>query len=445
MDTPICDFARDHAASGALRLHMPGHKGRSILGPEPLDITEIDGVDDLYAPGGIIRESEENAGALFGCPTFYSTEGSSQCVRAMLYLALLHAKRQGLPPLIAAGRNAHKTFLSAAALLDLQVTWLYPEGDASYLSCPLTADTLDAFLRSAPEKPAAIYLTSPDYLGGMPDLGAMAAVCRAHGVWLLVDNAHGAYLRFLRPSQHPIDLGADLCCDSAHKTLPVLTGGAYLHVSPALLPQLRDQIRPALSLFGSTSPSYLILQSLDDANPYLAAHPQRLDDFLPFVWSLKARLVKQGWTLYGQEPLKITLQTKPYGYRGTELAVLLLKKNIVCEFSDPDYLVLMLTPETGPEGLTRLEEALRAIPRRPPVREAPPVFRRGKQVRSIREALLSPAVSLPTGQCGGRVLAAATVGCPPAVPILACGEEIDEAALAALRYYGIQRCLVLSD
>ncbi len=521
MDTPICDFARDHAASGALRLHMPGHKGRSILGPEPLDITEIDGVDDLYAPGGIIRESEENAGALFGCPTFYSTEGSSQCVRAMLYLALLHAKRQGLPPLIAAGRNAHKTFLSAAALLDLQVTWLYPEGDASYLSCPLTADTLDAFLRSAPEKPAAVYLTSPDYLGGMPDLGAMAAVCRAHGVWLLVDNAHGAYLRFLRPSQHPIDLGADLCCDSAHKTLPVLTGGAYLHVSPALtspdylggmpdlgamaavcrahgvwllvdnahgaylrflrpsqhpidlgadlccdsahktlpvltggaylhvspalLPQLRDQIRPALSLFGSTSPSYLILQSLDAANPYLAAHPQRLDDFLPLIWSLKARLVKQGWTLYGQEPLKITLQTKPYGYRGTELAVLLLKKNIVCEFSDPDYLVLMLTPETGPEGLTRLEEALRAIPRRPPVREAPPVFRRGKQVRSIREALLSPAVSLPTGQCGGRVLAAATVGCPPAVPILACGEEIDEAALAALRYYGIQRCLVLSD
>ena len=127
METPICDFVRAYAESEAIRLHMPGHKGKNLLGLEALDITEIDGADSLYEASGIIQRSEENASRLFGCPTFYSTEGSSQCIRAMLYLAMLHAKERGKRPLIAAGRNAHKTFLTGAALLDLDVRWLYPK------------------------------------------------------------------------------------------------------------------------------------------------------------------------------------------------------------------------------------------------------------------------------------------------------------------------------
>ena len=101
-----------------------------MLGMEPWDLTEVDGADSLYEASGIIRESQENTSRLFGCPTFYSTEGSSQCIRAMLYLAMLDAKEKGLPPRIAAARNVHKTFLSGAALLDLEVDWLYP---ASYI------------------------------------------------------------------------------------------------------------------------------------------------------------------------------------------------------------------------------------------------------------------------------------------------------------------------
>ena len=113
----------------------------------------------------------------------------------------------------------------------------------------------------------AFYLTSPDYLGGMQDIAALSAVCDAHGVPLLVDNAHGAYLRFLPGgSRHPIDLGAAACCDSGHKTLPVLTGGAYLHLGPKAPVQEESTVRSALALFGSTSPSYLILQSLDACN-----------------------------------------------------------------------------------------------------------------------------------------------------------------------------------
>ena len=204
METPICDFARKYAESEAIRLHMPGHKGKNLLGLEALDITEIDGADSLYEADGIIRQSEENASELFGCPTFYSTEGSSQCIRAMLYLAVLHAREQGKRPVIAAGRNAHKTFLTGAALLDLDVRWLYPKEVGSYLSCDLTAQDVEAVLEG--EKPTAVYLTSPDYLGNVADIAGIAEVCHRHGALLLVDNAHGAYLRFLTPSRHPMDL-----------------------------------------------------------------------------------------------------------------------------------------------------------------------------------------------------------------------------------------------
>lgn len=446
MDTPICDFARRYAEDGALRLHMPGHKGGGPLGVEALDLTEIEGADSLYEASGIIRQSEKNAGALFGAETFYSCEGSSLCIRAMLYLCVLHARKTGCRPLVAAGRNAHKTFLCAAALLDLEVLWLCPERQSSYLSCVLDAEQLDRTLREAKEKPVAVYLTSPDYLGNMVDIKSISQVCHHHGVLLVVDNAHGAYLRFLPESRHPVDFGADLCCDSAHKTLPVITGGAYLHIAPCAPRWMVDQAKNAMALFGSTSPSYLVLQSLDQANRYLSGdYRQRLSGFVTQVDGLRNRLHAHGYTLRGDEPLKLTVSTKPYGYRGQELARLLQEQGIVCEFCDPDFLVLMLTPDIGQAGLQRLETALLAIPAGAPISDAPPIPCLPQRIMSVRQAALSPSETIPAEESLGRVLAAATVSCPPAVPVVVCGERVDEAALACFRYYGIGSCAVVEE
>ncbi|MBQ8821969.1 MAG: PLP-dependent transferase [Lachnospiraceae bacterium] len=444
MNTPICDFVNEYKKSEALRLHMPGHKGSSFLGVEALDITEIEGADSLYEAAGIIRESEENAGSLFGCATLFSTEGSSQCIRAMLYLATLYGKEKNRKPLILAAGNVHKTFLSGAALLDMDVEWMYPREQASYLSCRLDGSLVEEYLVNMQEKPAAVYLTSPDYLSNVAPIREIAEVCHRYDVLLLVDNAHGAYLKFLKESQHPCDLGADLCCDSAHKTLPVLTGGAYLHLGNDLPEYLKQQAKNAMALFGSTSPSYLILQSLDRANAYLAdGYCDSLQEFVCKVGKCKTSLIAHGYVLIGDEPLKITICAKAYGYEGTELAALLLKEDIVCEFADSDFIVFMVTPETGEEGLMRLEEILISIPRKSCEMQKAPVFTRCERVMSIREAMLSVSEEIPVDEAEGRTLAAASVGCPPAVPIVVCGQRISREAIEIFRYYGVEKCRVV--
>lgn len=445
MDTPICDFVRSYADREPLRFHMPGHKG---LGEEMrLDITEITGADVLYAAGGIIQKSRENAARLFGAAaTFYSAEGSSLCIRAMLFLFRLYARHRGKRPHLAAFRNAHRSFVSACALLDVEVSWIRPVEQENLLSCCLSGQQLEEQLSAMEELPLALYVTSPDYLGQMAELRELRRVCRKYGLLLLVDNAHGAYLRFLPESLHPMDLGADLCCDSAHKTLPVLTGGAYLHISSAAPELFLQQAEQALALFASTSPSYLILQSLDRANAFLAGEFRpMLEAFLPRVDACKARLRAAGYVLVGEEPLKLCLSTKPYGWTGNALAQRLEEENIFCEFSDPDHLVFMLSPLQTEAALQRLTEALLAIERRAPLTLLPPPLPIAEAVCSPGAALLAPSERIPAEQSLGRILSDAEVSCPPAVPILVSGERIDEAALACFRYYGYSHLRVTKE
>ena len=420
---------------------MPGHKGKTLLGPEDTDLTEIEGADVLYRSRGIIRESEENASTLFGSArTVYSAEGSSLCIRAMLYLALLTAKEKGIPARLLAGRNAHRTLMTAAALLDLEIDWMMPGEDL--LSCSLDTGELENKLNSRTYM--AVYLTSPDYLGRCADLRAAAEACRRHGVPLLVDNAHGAYLKFLPEDEHPLTLGADACCDSAHKTLSCLTGAAYLHLSEKAPASWAEQAEQAMSLFASTSPSYLILQSLDRMNAELAGDwPERLKQAVSVLESIKKNIQAEGWALIGDEAMKLTLNAAERGYTGMKLQEILRKSGIECEFADRHYLVLMPSPDTSADEWEQLETALRSIPQREPLREIPPALPDPERVLSIREAMLSPQETLPVEQAVGRILADACVSCPPAVPVLITGERITEKAAVCMRYYGLNECRVV--
>ena len=467
MTTPIVDFVRRYAQSGTSRLHMPGHKGQSLLGFEPWDITEIKGADELYEAEGIIAQSEANATRLFGTEhTYYSTEGSSQCIRAMLCLALQAAPRTAQRPLLLAARNAHKALIYAAALLDFDIAWLWPspEDTGALCSCPVSAarlaDTLCTLERHG-RRPFGVYVTSPDYLGGTQDIGALARICRTYSVPLLVDNAHGAYLRFLpQGERHPITLGAAMCCDSGHKTLPVVTGGAYLHLGRNAPIQDEKTVRNALALFGSTSPSYLILQSLDKCNQILSeGYPLRLLQCCRSLTRLREELneaaAAKRYTAplaLDTEPLKVTLDAAVLGLTGTELAEKLRSFRIECEYADPRYVVLMFTPENPPQDGERLAAAMReilnGISTSAPLPElfvkAFSELETQAQCRcTIRQAVFAPQETLPAEQAVGRVCAMPTVSCPPAIPIVVSGEVVTPAAVELMKRYHVEEVSVL--
>lgn len=494
MNTPIINFINKYRASDTSRLHMPGHKGKSLLGFESWDITEIKGADELYDAEGIIAESEANATALFGTGrTLYSTEGSSQCIRSMLFLALTH-RPAGSDPVILAARNVHKAFIYSAALIDFQPEWLWPEEFSSLCSCEITPSMLEDVLKNRACPPAAVYITSPDYLGHVADVKGLAEVCHRYGTRLLVDNAHGAYLKFvtglespkadvgdhLRQGKrgsantlkggssegtsgmaHPIGLGADMCCDSAHKTLPVLTGGAYLHLSENMNQEFGDEAKHAMAMFGSTSPSYLILASLDACNQYLSdGYEQRLADFIKKIDQVKQQLREQGWEILPSDPLRITIHA-PSGMSGYELASILREAGGECEYADPDDLVLMLTPENTDADLDVIRKAFEKkeeacscgqdINRK----ETGYVQKdnweeagygqnkllklaKGPQMISVRQAIWSLHELIPASESEGRICATTTVSCPPAIPIVVSGEIITKEAIDLFAYYKVR-------
>lgn len=446
MRTPIWDFVRRYADADPVRFHMPGHKGCGALGCEPLDITEIHGADVLSHAEGIIAESEASATALFGTAhSFYSTEGSTLAIKTMLALVIAGAKR-GERSTVLAARNAHKAFVYAAALLDFDVHWIYPESAEHLCGGQPSADEVDKLLSSMEQKPVALYLTSPDYLGNMADVASISTVCKRYGVPLLVDNAHGAYLQFLSPSRHPIALGATMCCDSAHKTLPVLTGGAYLHVSRDADAAYIERARATMAVFATTSPSYLILSSLDLCNRYLAdGYAERLAESVARLERVRKQIADMGFSVSVREPQKLVIDAARAGYAGDELADRLREGGVEVEFSDRDVVVLMASPENTDRDYERLCALLSAIPIGKPNARKVLLPEAGERCMSIREAIFARRETVSVGESLGRICATPTVSCPPAIPIAISGERIGARAVAIFSAYGIDQIDVVVE
>lgn len=442
MKTPIVSFLKSYQEKSPVRMHMPGHKGAGILGFEGMDLTEIYGADELFAAEGIIKESEQNASSLFGCPTYYSTQGSTLCIQTMCTILCQDAKSKGKKPKILAGRNAHRSFIHAAALLDFDIAWLY--GNSDYLSCTISTETLEKEILE--NNPTAVYLTNPDYLGNLLDIKSLASICKKHDVLLAIDNAHGAYLRFLKDSLHPIDLGADLCCDSAHKTLPVLTGGAYLHLSDSLNQVWKNDVKHFMEYFSSTSPSYLIMASLDATNEVLdTTFKKSLSECIQRVDVLKNALIQHGYTILSGEPMKITISTKEFGYTGNEIANLLMECDIYPEFYDSDYIVLMPSPYNTKDDFERLQKCLCGIERKSILVNKPPKLEQSKKVMNVRQALFAPSMTLDVSKSLGQVCSSVTVSCPPAILPVIPGEVISESSIEVMKYYGIETVRVVKE
>ncbi len=441
MDTPIFDFVQNYIKSNTARLHMPGHKGVSFLGCESADITEIQGADELYAPDGIIRKSEENATRLFStAKTVYSAGGSSQSINAILYLAYLRADKS-TRPFVLAGRNAHKSFIYALAKLNADVEWIYPTNADSICSCIVNGEMVEKALKSLENKPFAVYITSPDYLGGMSDIESIAKVCKSYDIPLLVDNAHGSYLKFYKNDLHPITLGADMCCDSAHKTLPVLTGGGYLHIAKSDKYNFSQNVVNAMAIFGSTSPSYLILQSLDLCNRYI---DEKIREDIKLcadkVAELRYLINSKGFGILSAEPLKLTVD-----FRGFDIDIKRYFRDcgIEFEYADDDFVVFMFSPQNSDEDFGKIKKAFENINADAKKDVSSIEIPKAEKVLTIRESVFCESEEIDVHNALGRICASPTVSCPPAIPIAVSGEKITNEHIELFKKYNIDKILVV--
>lgn len=430
MDTPFLDKIQQLARLRA-RFFMPGHKGNPAAMPAfgqvlPYDITEIEGADDLSHPSAELAESEANMSRIYGSgATLYSASGSSSSICAMLALFV------GEGGQVIMQRGCHVSAIRALAFLDATPHWLLPQEGR------LTPTLVQAALQNTGAK--AVYITSPNYYGQMPDIAALAAVCHQHGAVLLVDNAHGAHLRFLQPNRHPISLGADACADSAHKTLPCLTPAAMLHLADN---QLAEEARSALNLFSSTSPSYLVLQSLDWAAGLLQSTP-------PDFEGTTARLAKVANTAahllqYSDDPLRLCLRPALGGWEAEEINRALIAAGIHPELADSHYIVLMASPYNTDEDFALLAKTLAPFTLRAPLKTQPFNLFLPPMRCPLRKALFAHKKEvLPVAQSIGHIAADLFAPCPPGVPVVLPGEEITPAVAAALLAGGISHINVL--
>ncbi len=429
MKTPICDFLADYTKSSRLRLHMPGHNGEF-----PHDITEIYGADSLYESdksGGIICCSENLASVNFKAgKTLYSCGGSTLAIQT----ALAVLKSQGCKT-VAASRYSHKSLVSAAAMLGLNIKWLYPK---DYLSADMVID--DAALEGVD----AVFVTNIDYYGGtfkswdkIPE--NMPIVC---------DNAHGAYLAFMNKVQfgsqylHPMERGrAVISAESAHKTLPVLTGGAYLHFSRGMD---FSRAKEFMGMFGSSSPSYLMLESLDRFNNTISTDPELVDRACASVKLAKSNLLKAGIPLKESDPLRIVIDAKEWGYTGYDYAAELRSNGAECEMADENYVVLLFSATTTVQEAQRAELSVKFVKQRPLLdKKVYPVVKT-KQQMSFGEALFGAHKTVAVESSVGAICGGIIAPCPPCVPLVMPGEEITVDAAAALKMYGVTQVAVVT-
>ena len=426
---------------GSARFHMPGHKGEPIFQTFAevfeIDFTETYGTGNLYTGEGPIREAELAAARFYHADDcFFLTGGSTQGVLSMLAAA---ASPGGS---ILIDRNCHRSVCTALALLDLTPHFIQPQVLEPFgIPTVLRPSEVEAAFEAHPEA-SALLVTSPNYYGVCQPLEALAALCRERGSLLLVDAAHAAHFPAVRlPS--PIERGADCAVLSAHKTLPCLGQGAYLIMGGGID---RSALRESTALFGTSSPSYPILCSLDLARAW--AEGQGAAAFhLSAKNCAGLRHMLSHETAFlpledfmvpdALDPCRLTVCTVGTALTGHALADTLFGEfSIACEMADERSAVFILTGADSTVSILRLRQALAKLAKRAgqgPLPEKLAVQPLPQQKMRVRDAWFSPRERIPVEDALGRICARPVTPYPPGVPLLYPGEEIGPAQIEMLR------------
>lgn len=425
---PIEKALDEYIGKDLSRFHMPGHKGADNF-PDyyKYDVTEVFGTDSLFESSEAIFETEKRFAKIYTAgASLLSTGGSTLCIQGMLATALEPGDK------VIAARNCHAAAVNTMALLDIEPIWINPRD---------LKGTEKAFEEHPDVK--AVYLTSPDYFGVLSDISAFAELAHKNGAKLLVDNAHGAHLHFTPIEMHPMALGADMCCDSLHKSLPVLTGGALLHLKDG---SLREKAKQKMRLFGSTSPSYLIMLSADKCADYLETNAKY--DFAMLngkVANLRYKAFEHGLApkVRSVEPARLTISVKSTEMTAEEFGKSLREHGIEPEYVNDEWAVLMASPfnterdfervakfieDTFGNGFAAFEERLSKMP---------------EKAMSIRKAVFAESEEISVEDSVGRVASSLNLPCPPCIALAVPGEIIDEKIAELLKKYGIEKINVV--
>ena len=353
---PLYDYIRHHSECDTVRYHVPGHIGGKLFTDSnwqalgKWDVTETYDMDDLHSPRTIIKDAEQLAAAAFGAKrTYFLVNGTSGGL-----LAAIHGLFQ-TGDTVLVQRNAHKSVYNGLMLLGLSVRYIMPEMmNSGNIAGAITADILAKQLQTTANVKGVI-ITSPTFYGHAADIEQISDICKQYNVILLVDEAHGAHYPFhpILRARSAILQGADVVVNSIHKTLPAFTMGSMLHVSEAALDRIdTERLDYYVSLFQTTSPSYLIMSSLDYARHWMVHHgEQALQKAFARKQLLSEQLNKLGLTVldslwekheHATDPLKITLSVRATGMNGNEWEQELAKDQIYIELVSTDHLLLVL-------------------------------------------------------------------------------------------------------
>lgn len=423
-----------YCAEDVIPMHMPGHKRNNLLAPylktlrADLDITEIPGFSNLHDPNGALAERMKAAAALWGSRrAWWLVGGSTAGILSGMFAAVQPGDQ------VILSRNCHRSVYNAALLRGVEVEYLLPSLWPGQSFCgPVTPEQVETVFARFPAAKLLV-LTSPTYEGIISDIPHISEIAHRHGAAVLVDEAHGAHLG-LSPAFGPsaVTQGADLVVQSLHKTLPSLTQTGLLHLCT-------DRVSPAgvgywLSVFQTSSPSYLLMASIDscvallqkEGPALLEKWKHNLDAFHTCVSQLRnLSLPLAGQS--GTDASKLVVSTRGTDLTGPELAERLRSQfQIEVEMATPDYVIAMTGLGDTWETLDRLADALLAIDRTisPEDVRFLPGLELPRRACSMEHALASDGAILPIDQAAGKVAGDFLWIYPPGIPLITPGEII---------------------
>ena len=453
-ERPIISFLTDHADKHTVSFHMPGHKGSAIYKKfgyteflekmMDCDITEIIGADNLFQTEGILKAAQEEYAKLYGVKRAYMlVNGTSGGVIAAIMASVPKGGK------LVMARNSHKAIYNALLLADIQPVYAYPEMIEEYgISGEITAEEITRCLDENPDA-SAVILPSPNYYGICSDIRKIAEIVHARGKILIVDQAHGAHLKFFSDCgfsdmpQSAEEQGADIAVNSIHKTLASFTQSAALTFNSDLLDHYT--LEDKLQMIQSTSPSYILMGSLDINADIIKNHKEEVftawHDALVYFYAEAENI--SGLAVIRDAKLdftKINLDMSAYGLSGAELEQMLMEKGIYAELTTGNILMCMTGIGNTKADMEKLLEALREIAASHPLAEGkkqtPPAV---LEARFELCAVPSKKERIPLEMGAGRICASSIIPYPPGIPFICPGERITDEVItyiAALREAG---------